>query len=205
MRKTIIVLSLLGSISSYAWDLGVSGQLNMTTPRVDGAQTGTSYSGRSDLGVSFFGIYDITPMTSIESGLAYTPYGVTQKIDNTDYKITQTWNVLQIPLIARYNFSPWMSVGAGAYYGWSINNADQDYEYYRTLKQQGNTNLDLPSSARKDYGALASVRWTPDGPPKSKFLVEYRYLYGLKNMSALSGRTEKYSHMQIMAGLIFLM
>jgi hypothetical protein len=119
--------------------------------------------------------FQSSPSFGLEIGALYNPRA---QGDAVKY----TANTVQVPVALRFHLSNYVSLGVGGYYASYLQNRGY--------------------GSSSDYGALGSLGiYIPVGA-STRFIIDGRYIYGLKDQNQGAGET-KSRDVQVLAGLRF--
>lgn len=119
--------------------------------------------------------FQSSPSFGLEIGALYNP-----RVQGDAVKFTA--NTLQLPVVLRFHLSNYVSLGVGGYY----------------LSYMQNRNY----GSKNDYGALGSLGIYIPVASGTRFVIDGRYIYGIKDQYAGAG--ENFSRdIQVLAGLRF--
>lgn len=169
--RLLAVLAVLGMASSAHAEFGILGGINMASPKVDTATI------KSEMGIAG-GLYfsrGLSPLLTLELDALYivNKYKATGTVPAA-FDQTFESKAIQFPLIARFNFSPFWNIGAGAYYAYVLGKL-------KTTDNLASTSSESEVSKKSDIGAVGSVQIRiPAGPVK--VLVDGRYTYGFTDL-----------------------
>lgn len=194
----ILGLALVGAVAfGFASDanaISVSGVGLMTrgAPSFEPAVTNLS----SPLGFGFGALaaFGVAPGFEAETGLLFAPTVFGQGDPATERKFQQ----VQIPLLLRFTAAPMVSVGAGGYYAMNTGDLETTPAGGTTTTQPlENTNI-----GGSDLGLVGSVGVNFSLAPMVSFLVDARYLLGLKDWDERGGAdVAKTRQLQVLAGV----
>jgi hypothetical protein len=198
MRLLVLIISLLVLMQAKAraWEITALGGFNYASPTQHQGSNDYSWTGNSalDYGVSL-SIPIFTPRFEIESGLFYLNSEVETNISNVDTTIDM--HAVSIPLLFRFNFDPWVSVGVGGYYSMFKGNVE--------VSQPGNNyrqSYDAYGLSTSDAGLLFSLKAKLHITNDISFVFDGRYQHGLKNV-ALGSDLYNTRSIQALAGFSF--
>jgi|GEM_PF-2900414 len=195
MKKFWIVLifSLVLSLPAKALDLSVVGGLGFTKPSGDISGTPIVFSSNTAFGVGGLLGFTANWLLTFETGLLYMPRKFAQP-SFSDVTLT----TLQFPLILRFQFVPFFSVGVGGYFAQGIGNVS-------TTATGSSTSTDVDYAtfnlSKSDIGLIGSAALYLPVLPTMSLLADFRYLLGLKNISLASTTTIRLREFQILFGL----
>jgi len=222
---TLMAASLFIAQSAFALRLSVVGAGTFSKLKNDpetASSNGTDFktvSGDSSLGLgggALFGMW-LSHSFELETGLLYISRIIGSKttavISGTDVTInykttTRGW---QVPLLLRYHFGSYLSLGGGGYYTMGSGKVKSEMTTealgISTTTSQEETYEDADFK-KKDMGVLASVALRIPLNPATAFLVDGRYLMGLNDVNADPNDTtpavkQKYQDIQALVGLQF--
>ena len=169
----------LNSRPAHAFEITAVGGLNYGAP----SQTlgGISQQQTGDAAAAFGVLAAVNLFDSsfdLESGVIFA----TQQSDYQTLPVFTrkiSWTI--IPAVVRYNFDENLAIGAGAYAAFAGNNSDQIQNGFTTTINYSALNL-----SPNDAGMIANSRARFAVAPPFYFIIDARYLYGLKNL-ALNG------------------
>ena len=201
MKGLFLLGALLIGVPSQAqaFDLGVVGALNVTSPRIAGSQFGSSvFSSAASFGFGALIDFGGNPLVGFELGALYIP----RRFNTSTSGTSETLTMLEFPLMVRFYF-PFVSFGAGAYYARGIGNVSSS--------TNGVANPDETYSdagiSQDDYGLTGSIALDIPVAPAISLVADARVLYAIANLSALSSTTPTDSLMlwdfQVLAGIKF--
>ena len=189
MKKLLTLalgLALFGSASAQAaGSFSIVGAGNYTMPRNAAGSNG--FNSKLALGGGALLEFRSSPGFGLEFGGIYTP----RKFDAAG--AAWEFNQIQIPVVLRFHLSPYFTFGLGGYYGiamgnWKLNGAEVTYNG--------------SAFEKSDFGVLGSLGLRIPLGSSMRFLVDGRYIYGLKDTDK-TGNELKYSDVQLLAGFQF--
>ena len=189
------------STSAFAIDATVLGGLNMASPSIDPSLTGSTTSAKSEfmygatVGLPFF------PGLGLELGAFMAPRTSTTK-DVLGNGNQTSAKFIEIPLMLRLNALPFISVGAGMYYGIGTGNVS-------TKSVSGSTVSSTPTEKNfsdsglvsSDLGIATSVRAEFSILPLMSIVGDVRYNIGLKDLDQSPLTTTKNRELQLLLGV----
>ncbi len=200
LNKIIVLLGLIGiGGSAQAASLGVLGGVGLSK---FSENTSTKYKAKLGFGGGAYVGVMLHPMFEIDFGALYMQRKF--QYDATNGTVVNKFNSLQFPVIARLNFMNMLSIGAGGYYAMAMG----DIGVEATPTGGGtttSTTMTYANSgyAKSDYGLVGSVAlYFPVGP-MTRFILDGRYLLGLKDVNKNPAVTDKWRDLQVLAGLAF--
>ncbi len=180
--KSAGLLLLLGLFSSaQAAEVTVLGGLNYAAPSQKISNVGQNWTGDEAaaygalIGDSLFN----TPL-ELETGILF----LNEKYEQpgaTNTTTTRTAGQTQLPILLRWNFDQWFSLGVGGYFAWA----------------RGARDSTLSSS---DQGLLGSLRAKFYISTELHFLLDARYQHGLSNQALIAGDSFNTRSIEILAG-----
>ena len=179
--------------------LSLVGVANSSQP----TQPGMVYAPATTFGGGALFELRMVPLIGLEFGALYAPrkaaYStVTPAVAN----ITVTGNGYQFPALLRLHLGRFFSLGVGGYYAKGKGDVTVETEMNGNKTTQQETYAQLQQSD-SDYGIATSLALTTRLAPLTYFLLDGRYLIGLKNTSLAAGGERKFNDMQVLAGLQF--
>ncbi len=200
MRKLSLAIALLVSLQTFAFDIKPNVFWDNASPNISPVASGVKYQGKDKVSGGILLEFPLIAGLSLETGGLLLGYA-SKSIDSTiNYDVETQWSMISIPVVARYSFLHFLSVGAGPYFSFAAGSKAK-------VKSVANgtttteTEPDLTSAAKSDFGILGSFG-AHVGLTKSFGLFgDLRYLLGLKNMTDVAGVSAKYNHLLFMAGV----
>lgn len=200
MKKVMLSVfagALLMSAPSFAWDLGVVGGLNMSSPSIEQGNTSVSIDGKSAMSYGVLISQSMPALVSFEVGALY----VTRKfgVDVGGTSVSMTMKGVQIPVMARFKVLPMVTLGAGGFYNLGLG---------KVTEESGSTSQDRDYSDEKikksDYGLVGGIQLKVPVLPSLDVVGDARYLLGLANVNDESnGGSIKYHDFQVLGGVAF--
>lgn len=177
MKKLLAPVAL--ALALFAGASSAQAQTNFSLVGVGNLASFSNGSTSSDrtLGVGGGALLEFqsSPSFGLEFGVLYNP-----RVQGDVVKYTA--NTVQVPVALRFHLSNYVSLGVGGYYASYLQNRSYGSD--------------------SDYGALGSLGiYMPIGA-MTKFIIDGRYIYGLKDQNPGFGET-KSRDIQILAGLRF--
>ena len=117
----------------------------------------------------------------IELGVLYMPRGFVEVLDNQSI-ITVSQTTLQVPLLIRFTVLPAISLGVGGFMTYALTST-----------------RDLNSL---DSGLVGSVAVKVGFEKSVSFLLDFRYQFGLTNLSTVTGFGTQFYDFQGLAGIV---
>src|SRR5690606_13419680 len=122
----------------------------------------------------------------LEPSLHYATkqYKVKTSVGSTSAEVTEARSVAEFQFLSRLWMARWLHFGLGLYADYDISNISQ-------TDADGETTVYTPKELNRspfDFGAVASLgTFFRTGKSKGGFFVDFRYLYGLQNVSLIEG------------------
>lgn len=214
MKRSLLlflVLSVLAVPSvSHALDLGLLGGPTLSTQTVNsGGQaildnegtdlsSGWGYGIGAFLSQNFF-LFDLeTDLLLAHRVLAYTfSDGSTG---------TESYNYLELPVLARFHVNPFLTLGGGLYYAHAVgsisfSSPNDDAATFGS----GDSSYASQSESTSDFGLIFDVRGYWPIAPGVSGLIDWRYLFGLIdiNTSPNQAYNTSWREMDLLLGLSF--
>jgi hypothetical protein len=149
------------------------------------------------------------PRWEFESGLLYAHQRVNESFNDTNDEIVgslyTTFNYLQIPVVARYEFFPFFSAGGGIYYDKGLGSTVTNIAIPNTNTSSVTAPFSKTGSAHGDFGLIFNARGTYPIIPGITAIGDLRYLVGLVDISD-DGNPDDVAHireLQLLAGVSF--
>ena len=137
--------------------------------------------------------YEILPRIAFEIDGIYATRGFQQTINTNTSEISLQG--IQIPLLLRYYLAPTLSLGAGGY-------GARQWGSYQISTPSGLTQGSYGSTYDAgDYGVTLSLAGSIPLLLGIDFLIEGRYVYGLKNISHIPNESIYLRDYQLLFGL----
>lgn len=195
IQASIIAVAVFAAASSaHAFGLSAVGSYNIGNSSQDPATPGEEIN--TGTGFGFGGLIDFKVMTgfAFETGGLYTP--INKKVDAGILGSKEVnANTLIIPAVLRFTAIPIISVGAGFYYGLPMGKVKTE----NATGGFSNSEADGVS----DFGTVLSAAFRLPIAPTLGFLIDARYMLGLKDVDTSALSTTKNRTIQILAGLNF--
>lgn len=180
----VLIAALVGAAPAHAFDLGVLAGLNFGNNTLSGAAAGNansvSKSSKAAFEIGAKGNFALLPEVSIEVDAIYattkSTYNITGNVEATE--TTKAW---EIPVLARYWFIPFASVGVGPYLAFATGDINTGYSDGRA---DTTTTFDQAGISKTDIGAIASINVAYPIGNSLSIVGDARYLLGLKNLSS---------------------
>jgi hypothetical protein len=136
--------------------------------------------------------YEVFEDITFEMDAVYATRGFQQILNATTSEIS--FQAIQIPILLRYYIAPTLSLGVGGYAEWGS---------YQDNSPAGITTGSYSASNydAEDYGALFSLAARIHVIYTVDFLIEGRYLYGLKNISHFANTSIYLRDYQLLFGV----
>lgn len=200
--SSVLVLTLLSAFSfggdnKRGTQIKFLGLYNNPVLKLD-PTTGATVANKTGFGGGMMIEFPLGSKVGFEIGAVYTPYIYGLTSSGLDWTIS--WNMIHAPALFRFHFGNVFSLGLGGYYGMAMGKMKLKAT---ALGQTVEAEDDLDSAAKSDYGVVGSMGFTFRLGKSMRFILEGRYLHGLKNLSASSSTTAYFSHMQGLAGFGF--
>jgi hypothetical protein len=184
--------------STHALEIAAVGAVEATYPEFQPENNGVGPSpaiGYGGLLAQKFGDVEL------ETGVLRLPYRLEEIPLLSTTRLLLTFPYAQVPLVLRYKLSQEFFVGLGGYYAVYAGGGQLE------IKNDTSTirsDADPVDAGRREYGLVANLRLRLAIEKHINFIVDGRYLYGLKNM-ADPGDSQKvfYRHLQFLFGLGF--
>jgi len=189
-----------------AGEFGVLGGLSIFQPSMSYVSTSETVVTKGSTS-SAFGVFYVSPL-SLMFNLEIDALYVSKKAEFVYAGLlsadeTFSYNAIQIPVILRASILPMglLSVGAGAYYEIGMGSiTDTD----NVAGTSGTESYSTAGIKNNDFGLLGTVKVQIPIMPRTRILIDARYLYGLSEMStAPSSYSIKDRYLQVFAGLGF--
>ena len=207
-------ISLVESITVIPkFSLGVSfaGGINRTAAMPNGYYNVSSFSKNYTSGngyqVGGFADYHFNKNIAAETGLFWSVKKYKFNYETSGFNISgdENLNYMEIPLCAKYTFGikkiiPYIS--AGGFIGFLTGATNNISRTYITTNETTNQ-INLPSADRRNktnYGLLGGAGIMAKLGPGS-LILDYRYLYGMVNISSAEKR---YANQELMYGYYYL-
>jgi len=197
LRKNSIALVCLVSScflpSAHAFDVSLLGAMtvsnySLSAPTDIPSSTGVAFGLGGTVG------FDLNPFFSIETGLLYLKHSYSTNLNLTNQSFTYDYTT--IPLLLRLNPISLISFGAGFYYGIATSTSVDT-----TVGTAVSTTMDSPHT--NDFGLMAGVGVRlPLIPMLLKLRADVLYEFGLVNLSATPGVSQKARNLDFFAGLM---
>jgi hypothetical protein len=133
---------------------------------------------------------------SLEVGGLY----VQRKTDFTDSSATGESDGIEIPVLLRYHFNRYFSLGAGGYYNHAVGNYTLTSD---TTGASSSSSYSDSSLSNYDFGLAAGAAIHVPLTSRIDFMADGRYTYGLTNVDETSGNSLKYRDIQVLLGFTF--
>ena len=201
MKYLLLSLICLFGISAQAYQFGILGGMNMDSQSssVGTTSSGTGYQGGIFLSQHF------APLLSLDVGLNYQTLqskialGISGQSVTLTYKSTR----LQVPVILRCSFAPFLNFGLGGYYAMGIGNFEIDSSN-QAIVANSTGSYDSQGVKKTDYGALGSLQLNFPIGTSTHFIIDGRYLLGLAELSSNPSQSSiKNREIDVLAGFGF--
>ena len=131
---------------------------------------------------------------SVEFGTLYAPRGFVDTVTATSVSNELTLNTIQFPFLFKFYLVPSIALGVGGYFSHGMGSI-----------QIGSSTITYKDAGlgADDYGALVSLGLQIAILPYVSLMGDFRYLYGLQNISQISSISTTLSDIQFLAGVRF--
>lgn len=183
-------------------EIAALGLFDSSLPKISQDSSSVSYSARTGGGGGLGAAFNLLPELDLEIDALYAPYSFTATIGTPGSGVTvdARWYAIQIPVLARYWLLPFLSIGAGPYAAFAVTDNTATVTVLNNPPTE--TTSELNSAAKRDFGVAGalSLRLPLSGSSVS-FVLDGRYLVGLKNLTDQAGAQAKFHHIQGLAGI----
>jgi hypothetical protein len=200
MRLFLLLLTFFAPLAARAsvWEITALAGANYSAPtetRTGGSLDWTGNAALTYGGSVSYELFD-TPF-ELESGLFVVSSENEGSVNNaaTVRKMTS----LQIPILLRFNFDPWISIAAGGYFSSAKGNVETVINGGSVSRQSYDT-VGLKTS---DEGLLLGLKAKLHISAPLSLVFDVRYQHGLKNVAVNSGETYNTRSIQALAGFGF--
>ncbi len=193
--QIILLLFTFAATEAHALEITGLGGVNYASPTARQNQNTIDWTGNASLsyGVAV-SIALFTPRLELESGLL--SLGSEFQGYPANVNTTLNFRELQIPILLRFNFDPWLSLGAGGYFSFGEGQVSTAANG-GTIRQS----YDAAGIASTDEGLAVSLKAKLHITDGWSFVIDSRFEYGLKNRALTSGDDYETRSIQVFGGL----
>lgn len=196
--RCVFLIETLWISTAYGLEINEFGVLSATTPEFTQSQDPTlQTTTRFSIGVGASFNFELINHFSLEPGFIYVSrsFSTTSALaPRTEYSLS----TFQFPLLLRYWISKHFSLGGGPYLAHGFAKIK--------MNQEGNsTNLDFQDLqwSTDDLGFIGGIQYKVPFNELFSFLIEGRYLLGLKNLDVSGNGNFKMRDIQTHFGIAF--
>jgi hypothetical protein len=193
--QVILLFSLCLSPAARALEITAVGGANYASPTARQNQNTIDWTGNASLTYGVFVAADLfTPRLQLETGvlsLGSEMQGYPASVNTTD-----DFRETQIPVLLRFNFDPWLSLGVGGYVAFGQGNVSTAANG-GTIKQS----FDSAGFTSNDAGLTVSLKAKLHFNNDLSLVIDTRYEHGLKNRALTAGDDFSTRSIQVLAGL----
>lgn len=180
---------------AHALRVSLVGAANYSTPETKPAW---DFNGKPAFGGGALLELGFIPGLGLETGALWLPRKY--EVLNAGYTYTTEQNMVQVPLMLRARLANVFSLGIGGYYATYTGNIEYQRDRLGSVPVVDTYGNQALSS--DDYGVIASVAFYSSLTPLARFMLDARYVIGVKDNDNLFYE-KKFRDIQILMGLQF--
>lgn len=194
----VTLIFILWAPNAYSWSIMPVGAINQGSALFGYTNGHTAGSSVSSYGAGVLFGFRMMPRVFMEVGVLYLTRGFTMEFSGgatTTYQFTTG----QIPLAVRIYVLRSVYLGVGGYFAHAIGSVG----YSTSAGDAGSKSFTEAACGADDYGGLVALGMKFSLLPFVSIEVDGRYLYGLQNITQLSGATTYFRDIQVLGGIRF--